>query len=141
MIVWNCVRTTASAQPPQPSPPTSVARHLDDADSERLPRSRVSDGVGLSKLLAALDPDYSFLDCIFTEPTSDSEKKWNIRKSIEFLIRKKSWPVGVVIDPYLLFDGRKSEVVKLYDAISMIYANKFKSQSALLVVKDTLGLD
>jgi hypothetical protein len=102
-------------------------------------RNTLKDGVTLPKLLSAIDPDYLALGCLFAEPATESERKWNVRKSLEFLQRRSDWKGQ--IDPQRLYQGVKGDVEALYDGIRQCYRSKFTSLSSLACLKETLGLN
>ena len=139
MIFWN-LSITGKITRVKPKEQPWVEEPAVAEEKEMLEKNKLEDGVALSKLLTAIDPDFSSLDCIFAEPTSEAERKWNIRKSIEFLMRKSTWPPSVDVNSYAVFDGEKEAIMNLFKGIKECYASKFTSLSAVMSLKQALGL-
>lgn len=103
--------------------------------------SKISDGISLVKLLTVIDPDFSNVECLFANPANEIEKKWNIRKSLEFLYKKSNWPRENKVDSSLLYSGEYKTTNSLYNGLITCYNNKFSSLAAIINLKNILGLD
>ncbi|EAY14069.1 hypothetical protein TVAG_478940 [Trichomonas vaginalis G3] len=103
--------------------------------------SNLQDGVTLPKLLTSIDPIYSKLPYLLLSPQNDIEKKWNIRKTIEYLQRKPAWPTTEKIDINDLIDGEELTVQALYNGILACYPHKFASEKACKSLRFILGLN
>lgn len=144
MVFWNVSRT---GEIPHARHQTEVSEITLDQDSDDavssvkcVPKNTLQDGVALPKLLTAIDPVFAELDCIFAEPTTESERKWNVRKSIEFLLKKLEWPEEIRVEFYAAFAGEMNEVMNLYQGIVTCYPKKFVSLSSIVCLKQVLGL-
>jgi hypothetical protein len=127
MIFWNVSRVDPRTQAPIVVSPDHVLQN------------RLDDGVTLPKLLSAIDANYAHLGCIFAEPTTEAERKWNVRKSVEFLQKKPGWTAQV--DPGRLFGGFKRDVEALFEGLKACYRAKFGSLSSISCLRETLGLN
>lgn len=103
--------------------------------------SKISDGISLVKLLTVIDPDFSNVECLFAKPANEIEKKWNIRKSLEFLYKKSDWPRENKVDSSLLYSGEFRATNSLYNGLTTCYKNKFSSLATIINLKNMLGLD
>lgn len=141
MIFWNVSITgkITRVKPKANALFSDQETEKDTGEKEFLQKNRIQDGVALSKLLTAIDPEFT-IDCIFAEPKSEAERKWNVRKSIEFLMRKRTWPPSIDVNSYAVFDGEKDAVMQLFNGIRQCYPMKFASLSAVMSLKQALGL-
>lgn len=145
IVFWNVSRT---GEIPQVKRPNEVSEmNLDqgevqevNTDHQKVSNNTLQDGVALPKLLTVVDPVFAELDCIFAEPMTESERKWNVRKSIDFLLRKPEWPGSISVEFYAAFAGESQEVMNLYKGIIGCYPQKFASLSSVMCLKQVLGL-
>lgn len=103
--------------------------------------SKISDGISLMKLLTVIDTEFANVECLFANPANEIEKKWNIRKSLEFLYKKSNWPRENKVDSSLLYSGEYKATNSLYNGLITCYNNKFSSLAAIINLKKMLGLD
>jgi hypothetical protein len=109
---------------------TEIPQEKPDEGDTVVERNTLQDGVALPKLLAAIDPEFAAIECIFAEPEREAERKWNLRKSFEFLTKKAAWPRESDTEPSFLYVGQKSAVIKLFQGIVACYPSKFDALSS-----------
>lgn len=142
MIIWN---VAADETLPKPKPNTTELNNLNDSDNDgesqvRITKCLIKDGVALPKLLTSIDKDYINLNCIFAEPENDAERKWNVRKSVEFLARKADWPIDVNINPQKLFDCEEQTIISFLHGIICCYKTRFSNDQSIESLKKCFGL-
>lgn len=103
--------------------------------------SMIKDGISLVKLLTCIDVAFTKVDCLFSDPENDIEKKWNVRKALEYLYKKEQWPNQYQVDSSLLISGEMRTANLFYQGMIECYPNKFASLSAIMNLKKILGLD
>jgi hypothetical protein len=125
-IVWNATRD------PSVKAPGKTGAHTENA--------KLQDGVVLPKLLAAIDPEFVNVKCVLTDPRTEVERKWNLRKCCQALRKKSAWPPEFDINEGLLFVGDHRAVSSLCDGIIACFPAKFESDAAIRALREALGL-
>jgi hypothetical protein len=115
--------------------PEAVAVEIESAEIMIL-----RDGVALPKLLAAVDAEFAKVEWLFADPETESEGKWNVRKTSEALRKKPDWPKDVDLDRSLVFIGDRARVAKVCDRIVACFPEKFAAPAAGRALREALGL-
>lgn len=102
-------------------------------------RTKVSDGLTLPRLITSLDSEFTSVRHIIDNPSSESERKWNIRKTIDFLQRKRYWPYTEKINCFELYNGSQKYLNMLYQGIIKLYPDNFRNPRAVNYLKLQLG--
>jgi hypothetical protein len=124
MIFWNVI----------PDAKPAVVRSAIVESPELVRRNTLQVGVALPKLLAAIDPTFVQVEWLFADPETETERKWNVRKSYEALKKRQNWPKDMDLDASLLFVGDRTTVSRLCEGIIACYPEKFGSDSAIRMV-------
>ena len=101
----------------------------------------IKDGISLPKLITAIDPKFSKVPYILVAPRYDVEKKWNIRKTIEYLRKREQWPSDIIINVNELLQGEEQSLTDLYQGLMATYPTKFESERSRLHLKSLIGIN
>ncbi|OHT10557.1 hypothetical protein TRFO_20041 [Tritrichomonas foetus] len=147
--IISCVICNSSSQNNEKSklidqedfPSSPIQRGKQSPEKVFIRSNKIQDGLALVKLLTCIDPEFDKVECLFAIPSNDVEKKWNVKKAIEFLLRKDKWPIGCTVDSSLIYAGELNSTKLLFKGLTECYNNKFVSLSSILNLKEILGLD
>ena len=118
-------------------------RYMNRQNQEKryIDNSTINDGISLPKLITAIDPKFSKVPYILVTPRYEVEKKWNIRKTVEYLRKKEQWPPEIVINVNDLIQGEEQSLISLYRGLMATYPSKFESERSVNHLKNIIGIN
>ena len=107
-------------------------------DDVYVKNDKICDGTTLPKLITTLDPKFIKIPYILVDPKYEVEKKWNVRKTLEFLMKKNEWPKNISIDYEKLYNGEEKSLNQLFNGITSTYPDKFSNPASRESLKAAL---